>query len=426
MLFKSIALAVLCFSPFLHGAEKLPAPELIAMARAQPNSAEFRDTLRATFKPEALSKGHAVSGIGATFLWALESEANQPQLIVDDEPRGKMRRVHGSNLWFQIVEIKTGEPHLFFFRVGGKQTGLTDIPAYGPDSYPQTGVPEGAVSPKLVHTSKIYPGMVSEYWIYTPPNYDPAIALPVMVWQDGYSVSPRMGPMRLPVVTDNLIHQRKLPPMIHVMISAGTVGEKRMRSIQYDTMDGAYAKYLLEEILPEVEKKHKLRKDAYSRAIAGMSSGAVCAFNVAWNPENQFSRIASYIGSYTAIGWQYGKADPKENLDGGNVYPFRVRKEPRKNLRIWLDDGAEDMEVRDGSWPLQNIQMANSLKMAGYDFHFHFGPGLHSLSSAAASLPEALSWLWRDYDAAKSDSVYQQDETERSKPMFRVRLATRN
>ena len=93
---------------------------------------------------------------------------------------------------------------------------------------------------------------------------------------------------------------------------------------------------------------------------------------------------------------------------------------------MWLDDGAEDMEAKDGSWPLQNVQMANSLKMAGYDFRFHFGSGLHSLSSAAASLPQALAWLWRGYDPAKTEETYQQEEAEKALPLFRIRLANRN
>jgi enterochelin esterase family protein len=415
----------LCLVSGLFAAEKLNTPDLLALARAKPESAELRDALRVSFKEDALNKGFAVTGVGPSFLWAIES-ASKPELIVDDQPLGAMRRLPDSNLWFQVADVRTGEAHLFFYRIDGKAMPPGDIPAYGTESYPRPGVPEGRISEKLIHTSKIYPGMTSEYWIYTPPDYNPEIALPLMVWQDGYALAPRMGPMRLSVVTENLIHQKKIPPMIHVMISAGMTGEKRMRSIQYDTMDGTYARYLLDEILTEVEKKYKLRTDGYSRAIAGMSSGAVCAFNVAWTPANRFSRVASYIGSYTSIGWRTGQADPKENLDGGNVYPFRVRKEPRRNLRVWLDDGAEDIESRDGSWPLQNIQMANSLKLAGYDFYFHFGPGVHSLSSAGASLPQALSWLWRGYDPQKTEETYQQEESEKSKPLFRVKLANRN
>ncbi|MCX6631783.1 MAG: alpha/beta hydrolase-fold protein [Candidatus Solibacter sp.] len=406
-------------------AQKPTQAELIQMAKSKPLAPEFRDAVRASYRPENLAKFGGVTGLGPDFLFVMETES-QPTLTIDGKALPLMLRLPGTNLWMAVTVLKTGEAHEFHYMTGAKVLTLPgDIPAYGPDSYPKDGVPEGKVSEKMIHTSKIYPGMTSEYWVYQPPNYDPRVPLPVMVWQDGYVFATRLGVTRLGVVTENLIQQKKLPPMIHVAISPGTVGEKKLRSIEYDTMDGTYARFLREEILPEVEKQWPLRKDAYSRAIAGMSSGAVCAFNVAWREGEQFSRVGSFIGSYTGIGWRYGQPDPKDNIDGGNVFPIRVRKEPRRNIRVWLDDGAEDMEVRDGSWPLMNIQMANGLKMAGYDFRFNFGPGVHSLSSLASVMPEMLAWLWRDYDMAKTSQTYVQDPAEKDKPYFRVKIANR-
>ena len=135
-------LALILAVPYqLHGAQKLSTPDLIALARAKPESKELSEAMRVSFRPEALSKGHAVTGVGATFLWAIEAES-QPQLIVDDKPMQALRRIPKSNLWFVIADVKTGEAHLFFYRVNGKTTGSVDIPAYGPDSYQQEGVPE--------------------------------------------------------------------------------------------------------------------------------------------------------------------------------------------------------------------------------------------------------------------------------------------
>ena len=112
--------------------------------------------------------------------------------------------------------------------------------------------------------------------------------------------------------------------------------------------------------------------------------------------------------------------------EGGNVYPFKVRKEPRRNIRVWLSDGADDLENDHGSWPLQNIQMANSLKMKGYDYHFRFAEATHNSSQEAVDLPESLAWLWRGYDPAKTSEEFQQDPAEKSKPMYRVRLLNRD
>ena len=111
---------------------------------------------------------------------------------------------------------------------------------------------------------------------------------------------------------------------------------------------------------------------------------------------DKFARVHSTIGSYTSIQWR-----PEEKLDGGNVYPFMVRKMPKRNIRVWMSDGTDDLENNHGSWPLQNIQLANSLKMREYDFHFRFGLATHDAAQAAIDLPESLTWLWRGYDPAK-------------------------
>jgi enterochelin esterase-like enzyme len=182
-----------------------------------------------------------------------------------------------------------------------------------------------------------------------------------------------------------------------------------------------YGKYLLEEVLPDVEKTYKLRSDAYSRAIAGASSGAICAFNAAWYFPGQFSRVLSHIGSYTALQWH-----PERHLDGGYIVSQKVRREARKNLRVWLSDGTDDGESVAGSWPLGNIMLANALKLKGYDFHFRFGDGMHSIAQGALDLPESLAWLWRDYDASRSAQQYEMEDPEKAKPLFRVKIANRD
>jgi enterochelin esterase-like enzyme len=174
-------------------------------------------------------------------------------------------------------------------------------------------------------------------------------------------------------------------------------------------------------VLPEVEKTYKLRQDGYSRAIAGESSGGICAFNVAWVMPDKFARVQSAVGSFTSIQWR-----PQEKLDGGNVYPFKVRKEPKKNIRVWMSDGSDDLENNFGSWPMQNIEMANSLKFRDYDFHFRFGTAAHGGAQASLDLPESLTWLWRDYDLKKTSQEFQIDPSEKEKPMFRVTITNRD
>jgi hypothetical protein len=139
--------------------------------------------------------------------------------------------------------------------------------------------------------------------------------------------------------------------------------------------------------------------------------------NAAWFMPDKFSRVHSTIGSYTSIQWH-----PEEKLDGGNLYPFMVRKMPKRNIRIWMSDGTDDLENNHGSWPLQNIELANSLKMMGYDYHFRFGTATHDAAQAGIDLPESLAWLWRGYDPKKTSEEFKMDPSENDKTYYRVTI----
>ena len=402
--------------------------QLLAMAKSRVDAPEFREALVKRLGEAPIKAGEAFDSNGPDFVWAVEAPA-QPTLVVDDQPVGAMRRIAGTNLWFHTGQLRVGTSHRFHYLVNGaKFGGSVDVPAYTADSYTRPGVPQGRLSEKLIHVSKLYGGMETNYWIYVPVQYNPAVPAALMVWQDGERYIARnteeicrLCPSlyRLQEVTDNLIHDKKIPVMIHVFVSPGTLNGKPLRSILYDTVSDKYGQFLIEELLPEVYAKYNIRKDAYSRAIQGQSSGGIAAFTVAFNRPEAFGRVYTVVGSFTALQWKPGE------LDGGNIYPFKVRREPKRNLRVWMNDGSEDQEAGSGSWPLQNIQLANSLKLKGYDFHFSFGGGSHHAALAASELPVCLTWLWRDYDAAKTEQIFEQSADEKSKPPFRVRIYNR-
>jgi enterochelin esterase family protein len=202
--------------------------------------------------------------------------------------------------------------------------------------------------------------------------------------------------------------------MVNIFIQPGTGPERNQRSIEYDTVSDTYLHRLLDEIFPVVGKSVKMRTDGYSRALQGLSSGAIMGFNAAFTKPEAFSRVLSWIGSYTAI--RRSASHP----EGGAEYPTMVRREAKRNLRVWLQDGAEDLDVQPGNWPMANIGMANALKFKGYDYHFSFGVGQHNNAQGAAELPEALTWLWRDYDPAKTAQEFQPDPGEKDQPAWRV------
>ncbi|MEZ5403086.1 MAG: alpha/beta hydrolase-fold protein [Bryobacteraceae bacterium] len=393
-------------------AEEVPFSEVVKMARsASPKLAE-------TIGAEKLQKGTGWFSHGPDFLFAVASPS-RPELIVDDGAPVRMSK-NKEGVWWATTKLATGRSHNFTYRVDGRPFGgAENMPAFGPDSYEKPGVPKGKLDGKHVHASKIYPGMKSDYWIYVPAQYDGSTAVAFMIWQDGQGLVNREMPTRAQIVWDNLTHEKRIPVMIHILVAPGMIGDRRMRSVEYDTMNDTYVKFIRDEIVPEVAKNYKLREDGYSHAIAGNSSGGICAFNAAYTHPEYFTRVLSRVGSFTSIQWQPGV------LDGGNVYPFKIRKEPKKNIRAWLQDGSGDLENNHGSWPMQNVAMANSLKMKEYDFHFVWGNGSHSGSAGNAELPEEMIWLWRDYDPTKTSQQFTMDPAEKDKPYFRVKALNR-
>ena len=266
----------------------------------------------------------------------------------------------------------------------------SDVYTLGADSMPQEGVPRGAVT-RYHWSSKIFPGTERDYWLYVPKQYDPGKPACVMVFQDGGTYVNTNGQFRVPVVFDNLIAKKEMPATIGIFINPGEVppaepGQKARsnRSFEYDSLGDQYARFLLEEILPEVGKKLNLTKDPDGRAICGISSGGICAWTVAWERPDEFRKVLSHVGSFT-------------NIRGGDIYPSLIRKTEKKPIRVFLQDGANDLDNLHGNWPLANQGMAASLKFMGYDYKFEFGTEGHNGKHGGAILPDSLRWLWRDY-----------------------------
>ena len=262
----------------------------------------------------------------------------------------------------------------------------------GPDSQPQE-VPHGELKKATFDQSKIFPGTTREYEVYVPKQYDAAKAACLMVFFDGGGYAKPDGGTRVPVVFDNLIAKKEMPVTVAVFVNPGSIkatqpGAKDVsnRSFEYDSLGDANARFLIEELLPEAVKGLNITKDPAGRAVAGMSSGGIAAFTVAWERPDAFRKVVSWIGSFT-------------NIRGGYVYPALIRKSKKeaKPLRVFLQDGANDLDNLHGNWPLSNQDMAAALKFAGYDHKFEFGDGGHSGKHGASLLPDTLRWLWRDW-----------------------------
>lgn len=252
-------------------------------------------------------------------------------------------------------------------------------------------VPKGEVTKYSFNESKVFPGTVRDYWVYVPKQYDPAKPACLYVNQDGIQYN-------APAVFDQLIAAKEMPVVIGVFVMHGRVPapndqamDRFNRSFEYDGLGDGYARFLIDELLPEVEKKTtadgraiKLSKDPNDRAIGGSSSGAVCAFTAAWERPDSFRRVFSTIGTYVG-------------LRGANDYPTLVRKYEPKPLRIFLQDGTNDLNIYAGDWWMVNQEMERALVFAGYEVNHVWGDGGHDHKQATQIFPEATKWLWKDW-----------------------------
>ncbi len=261
-----------------------------------------------------------------------------------------------------------------------------------PEAMVRTEVPAGDVQSIRGYTaSSVFPGTRRNLWIYTPQGFGDLGDPPgLIVFNDGAFYLDRKGAVRATRVLDNLIAAGELEPLVGVFVMPGALDGARgeparrdQRSIEYDSVTDDYARFLAEEVLPVAEETigRPFATDPARRAICGISSGGICAFNAAWHRPELFGRVISHCGSFTAI-------------RGGHNYPYLVRSTPRKPLRVFLQSGEADANIIFGSWPLANQEMAAALDFAGYDYRFEFGTGGHNLRHGGAIFADTLRWLF--------------------------------
>ncbi len=286
---------------------------------------------------------------------------------------------------------------LFFFIYTLIQINLFAQPGsikYNVDSasIEHAGVPKGELIKFIYDQSKIFPGTSRDCWVYVPAEYKADKPACVYVNQDGIQ-------WKAPTVFDNLIYNNEMPITIGVFVTPGKVladsGSNSLdrynRSFEYDGLGDAYARFILTEILPEVEKlKTKdgrsihLSTNGNDRAIGGSSSGAVCGFTAAWEHPEAFSRVFSAIGTYVG-------------LRGADRYPTLIRKYEPKPIKVFLQDGSNDLNIYAGDWWMDAQTMERALTFAGYEVNHVWGEDGHNGNQGTSIFPDAMRWLWKDW-----------------------------
>lgn len=350
------------------------------------------------FGKQSLAMGKAGAKVEKTTVaWAVIS-ANPVQVIEGKgKVLGEMKKINDEGLQVLALELPNFrefdyrlESHGMALLAGTIRIEHYEMPV---EAKTQAGVPEGRLEKFEWKDSHVFPNTVRDVTVYIPAQYDAAKHASLMVWQDGTrhaDPNGQPGQLRATRVFDTLIAKNEMPVTIGVFIDPGRkptqkAGDKAAnRGFEYDSLGDAYARFVIDEILPTVKQRYSLTWSdrPEDHAIAGGSSGGICAFTVAWERPDQFSKVLSWVGSFV-------------NLRGGHVYPAMIRKTERKPLRIYLLDGDNDLDNPYGNWPLANQNMAASLKYMGYDHRFDYGHCFHGSKGMSASLPDAMRWLWR-------------------------------
>ncbi len=268
----------------------------------------------------------------------------------------------------------------------GQDTAATPQPSL------QSDLPQGKITSGVFSKSEIFPGTNREYAVYVPAQYRADQPANLMIFMDGLNYAKADGAFRVPQVLDELIHQKELPTTIAVFVNPGTIAaakpeakDRSNRSFEYDSLGNRYSQFLLDEFLPVALQGLNVSSDPKNRAVCGISSGGICAFTVAWEKPEQFGKVLSHIGSFT-------------NIRGGWAYPGLIRKTKAnpKPIRVYLQEGRDDLNNLHGNWPLSNHDMAAALQYAGYPYQLVMTEGGHSGQWGGSELPAALRWLWND------------------------------
>ncbi|HET6248511.1 MAG TPA: SMP-30/gluconolactonase/LRE family protein [Tepidisphaeraceae bacterium] len=293
----------------------------------------------------------------------------------------------------------------------------------GPDSLSQPGIPRGKMFSFKLENSKIFPGTTRLITVYVPAQYRPEKPACVFVELDGLGFD-------APVVFDNLINKGDMPVTIAIGIAPGDVppatgkdDARHNRSFEFDGLNDSLARFVVDEVYPEVEKHQtpdglaiKLSRDPNDACTGGGSTGGIAAFTLAWERPDLFRRVFSAIGTFVG-------------MRGGDRYPVLVRKTEPKPIRVFQQDGENDEwmggpEV--GDWWMSNQTLNRALEFSGYEHQHIWGTGPHSGKHATAIFPDAMRYLWKDWpkpitaQTAKSQNVILKETLDPNSPWHAI------
>lgn len=238
--------------------------------------------------------------------------------------------------------------------------------------------------------------------VYIPKQHQATNDAPFMICHDGPKGKPNMT---LPHILDNLIAQKRIPPIILIQIAnGGGDAQGHQRGKEYDNMSGLFAEYIETEVLPRVEKNYqlKLTGDPDGRAVMGSSSGGSASLIMAWFRTDLYRRVLTTSGTFVNQAWPF---DPKYPDGAWGFHKKLIPSSPQKPIRLFISVGDRDLlnpnVMRDDmhDWVEANHQMAKVLKAKGYEYQYLFCRNSgHGIRNARAQfMPHAIEWVWKGY-----------------------------
>ena len=280
-----------------------------------------------------------------------------------------------------------------------------------PESKVIEGVPQGTLYEFTMDSkdSKIYPGIAKNVQgvvpyqrkvaVYVPTQLDTKKPAPLLVVHDGEWYKGTVTKF-----LNNLIHQKRIPPMIAVFVHNGggdSLGSQR--GLEYDEMSGQLALFIETEVLPRITKDYGLQftQDPNGRATMGGSSGGSAALSMAWYRPDLYHRVLTYSGTYVNQQFPVRAETPHGAWE---YHDSLIPKSKRKPIRIWLevsenDNGSKLDEASYHNWVMANERMAKVLRAKGYEYRYVFAKAAGHTDGRVTNqtLADGLEWLWYGY-----------------------------
>ncbi len=241
--------------------------------------------------------------------------------------------------------------------------------------------------------------------VFLPPGYaaDTTRHYKVLYANDGQD----MSALELKTSLEQLYSEEKIEKIIVVAIFATheRVKEYGVEGIPNSHGQGnkakAYGQFLLEEVMPYIQRNYPVLEGAANTAIMGASLGGLAAFDLTWQHSDLFGKVGVFSGSFW---WRSDDSSAAAKQKSRIIHNVVRESSRREGLKMWFQAGTEDeTNDRDGNGVIDAIQdtteLMDELRLKGYQdglemVYREIEGGKHNQATWAEVLPEFLIWAF--------------------------------